>query len=68
MADFIQFEADASYESNDEDVEMPIDDNLIDDSNQENNEPPFLRFHNQTRDYQEIVMISHDELKLLLSI
>ena len=55
MADFIQFEADASDESNDEDVEMSVDDNLKDDSNQENNEPSFYRFHNQTRDYQEIV-------------
>ena len=55
MADFIQFEADASDESNDEDVEMPIEDNLIDDSNQENNEPSFFRFHNQTRDHQEIL-------------
>ena len=55
MADFIQFEADASDESNDEDVEMSVDDNLIDGSNQENNEPSFFRFHNQTRDYQEIV-------------
>ena len=44
MADFIQFEADASDESNDEDVEMSVDDNLIDDSNQEKNEPSFLGF------------------------
>ena len=33
---------------------MLIDDNLIDDSIQENNEPSFFRFHNQTRDFQEI--------------
>ena len=56
MADFISFEADASDESNDDDeVEMLIDDNLIDDSIQENNKPSFSRFHNQTRDFQEIV-------------
>ena len=55
MADFISFEADASDESNDDDeVEMLIHDNLIDDSIQENNEPSFFRFHNQTRDFQEI--------------
>ena len=55
MADFISFEADASDESNDDDeVEMLIDENLIDDSIQENNEPSFFRFHNQTRDFQEI--------------
>ena len=55
MADFICFEADASDESNDEEAETLIDDNLIDDSVQENNEPSFFRFPNQTRDYQEIV-------------
>ena len=44
MADFICFEADASDESNDEEAEMLIDDNLIDDSVQENNEPSFLGF------------------------
>ena len=55
MADFICFEADVSDESNDEEAEMLIDDNLIDDSVQENNEPSFFRFHNQTRDYQEIL-------------
>ena len=54
MADFICFEADASDESNDEEAETLIDDNLIDDSIQENNEPSFFRFHNQMRDYQEI--------------
>ena len=55
MADLICFEADASDESNDEEAETLIDDNLIDDSDQENNEPSFFRFHNQTRDYHEIV-------------
>ena len=54
MADFIYFEADVSGESKDDEVEMLIDDNLIDDSIQENNEPSFFRFHNQTRDVQEI--------------
>ena len=55
MAAFICFEADASDGSNDEEAETVIDDNLIDDSDQENNEPSFFRFHNQTRDYNEIV-------------
>ena len=55
MANFICFEADASDESNDEEAEMLTDDNLIDDSVQENNESSFFRFHNQKRDYQEIV-------------
>ena len=55
MADFISFEADASDDSNDDEVEMLSDDDLIDDSIQENNEPSFFRFHNQTRDFQEIV-------------
>ena len=55
MADFISFEADAFDDSNDEEVEMLIDDdNLIDDTAQENNDPSFFRFHNQTRDFQEI--------------
>ena len=55
MADFISFEADASDDLNDDEVEMLIDDdNLIDDTDQENNDPSFFRFHNQTRDFQEI--------------
>ena len=55
MADFISFEADASDDSNDDEVEMLIDDdNLIDDTDQENNDRSFFRFHNQTRDFQEI--------------
>ena len=55
MADFISFEDDASDDSNDDEVEMLTDDdNLIDDTDQENNEPSFFRFHNQTRDFQEI--------------
>ena len=46
MADFICFEADASDESNDEDEQMDIDNDLIDDSEQENNYVNFFRFHN----------------------
>ena len=72
MADFISFEADAFDDSNDEEVEMLIDDdNLIDDTAQENNDPSFFRFHNQTRDFQEIaedierqaqISIEHDDI------
>ena len=53
MADFIYFEADASDDSNDDEVEMLDDDNLIDDTDQENNEPTFFMFHNQARNIQE---------------
>ena len=56
MADFICFEADASDESNDEGEPMTVDDSLIDDSEgHENNDPSFFRFHNQTRDLQEVM-------------
>ena len=56
MADFICFEADASDESNDEGELMTVDDSLIDDSEgHENNDPTFFRFHNQTRDLQEVM-------------
>ena len=56
MADFICFEADASDQSNDEGDEMFFDDSLVDNSVvQENNEPSFFRFHNQTRDLQEVM-------------
>ena len=56
MADFICFEADASDESNDEGEEMYFDDSLKDNSVvQENNKPSFSRFHNQTRNLQEIM-------------
>ena len=34
---------------------MLSDDNLIDDTTQENNERSFFRFHNQTRDIQQII-------------
>ena len=56
MADFIYFEADASDESNDEGEQMEIDDSLIDDSqDHENNDPTFFRFHNQTRNIDEVL-------------
>ena len=54
MADFISFVADASDDSNDDEVEMLGDDNLIDDTAQENNELSFFSFHNQARDIPEI--------------
>ena len=56
MADFIYFEADASDESNDEGEPIDVDNSLLDDSTvHENNEPSFLRFHNQTRDVEEVM-------------
>ena len=56
MADFIYFEADASDESNDEGERMTVDDSLIDDSQHHgNDDPTFFRFHNQTRDLQEVM-------------
>ena len=56
MADFIHFEADASDESNDEGEPIDVDNSLIDDSTvHENNEPSFFRFHNQTRDVEEVM-------------
>ena len=56
MADFIYFEADASDESNDEGESIDIDNSLVDDSEgHENNDPNFFRFHNQTRDLQEVM-------------
>ena len=56
MADFICFEADASDESNDEGEPMTVEDSLIDDSEGlENNDPTVFRFHNQTRDLQEVM-------------
>ena len=56
MADFICFEAEASDESNDEDEQMDVDNDLIDDSeNQENNDVNFFRFHNQTTDADEVL-------------
>ena len=56
MADFIYFEADVSDESNDEGEHMEIDDSLTDDSqDHKNNDPTFFRFHNQTRDVDEVL-------------
>ena len=56
MADFIYFEADASNESSDEGEQMEVDNALIDNSqDQENNDPTFFRFHNQTRDCDEVL-------------
>ena len=56
MADFIYFEADASDESSDEGEQMEVDNALIDNSqDQENNDPTFFRFHNQTRDCDEVL-------------
>ena len=56
MADFIYFEADASNESSDKGEQMEVDNALIDNSqDQENNDPTFFRFHNQTRDCDEVL-------------
>ena len=56
MADFIYFEADAFDKSNDEGEPIDVDNSLIDDSTiHENNEPIFFRFHNQTRDVEEVM-------------
>ena len=56
MADFIYFEADAADESSDEGEQMEVDNSLIDNSqDQENNDPTFFRFHNQTRDCDEVL-------------
>ena len=55
MANFICFEAAASDESDDEVEQLEID-NLIDDSEtQENNDASFFRFHNQTTDTDEVL-------------
>ena len=62
MADFICFEADASDESNDEGEPIDIDNSLIDDSEgHENNGPNFFRFHNQTRDLEEVMREIEEE-------
>ena len=56
MADFTEFEAEASDVSNDENDEMEVDNSLIDDAEeQENNWPSFFRFHNQTRNTDEVL-------------
>ena len=55
MANFICCEAAASDESDDEVEQLEID-NLIDDSEtQENNNASFFRFHNQTTDTDEVL-------------
>ena len=58
MADFIDFEADASDDSSDDYYEMDLEnhDELVDESeNYENNKPSFFKFHNQTRDVDEVL-------------
>ena len=50
------FEADASDESSDEGGQTEVDNDLIDNSqDQENNDPTVFRFHNQTRDCGEVL-------------
>ena len=51
MSDFINFEAEAADETNEEEEPMSIDANDFIDDTQENGEPCFYRFHNQTRLY-----------------
>ena len=57
MADFIDFEADASDLSDEENFEMEVDNpTLIDDADEQpNNNPSFFRFFNQTRDIDEVL-------------
>ena len=57
MAEFIDFEADASDLSDNENTEMEVDNpTLIDDADDyENNDPSFFRFSNQTRDIGEVL-------------
>ena len=64
MADFIGFEADANDLSDDENFEMKVDNpTLIDDAEeQQNNDPSFFRFFNQTRDIDEVLaQVSREE-------
>ena len=63
MAEFICFEADTSDKSNDEGEPIDVDNSLIDDSKgHENNNSNFFRFHNLTRDLQEVMReIEEDE-------
>ena len=61
MAEFIDFEADLSDGEN---FEMEVDNpTLIDDADeQENNDPSFFRFFNQTRDIDEVLaQVSREE-------
>ena len=55
MSDFIHFEAETADETNEEEEPMSIDANDFIDDTQENDEPCFYRFHNQTRDTSEIM-------------
>ena len=57
MAEFIDFEADASDLSDNENTEMEVDNpTLIDDADDyENNDPSFFRCFNQTRDIDEVL-------------
>ena len=64
MADFIDFEADASDLSDGENFEMEVDNpTLIDDAEeQQNNDPSFFSFFNQTRDIDEVLaQVSREE-------
>ena len=68
MAEFIDFEADTSSDDLDdaEDFEMEIDNpTFIDDSEQENDDHSFFRFHNQTRDLEEVLAERARESALL---
>ena len=57
MADFIDFEADASDLSDDENFEMEVDSpTLVDDADEkQSNDPSFFRFFNQTRDIDDVL-------------
>ena len=57
MAEFIDFETDASDVSSDENDEMEVlSSTLIDDADdQQNNNPSFFRFLNQTRDPEQVL-------------
>ena len=57
MAEFIDFEADASDVSSEENDEMKVDNTtLIDDSNNRQiNDASFFRFFNQTRDPEQVL-------------
>ena len=55
MSNFIHFGAETADETNEEEEPMSIDANDFIDDTQENDEPCFYRFHNQTRDASEIM-------------
>ena len=58
MAEFINFETDASDDLDDaEDFEMEIDDpTSVDNSEQENDDHSFYRFHNQTKNPEKYLL------------